>query len=139
MSSPPNTIDPAWPRRPLTLIQRGSLWRQCRNHLAQPSWSSGVHVDYATAIALDNETRPKFFALQAVFWIKLRDFMDIIPQHPHLRDMQFPTRSLIIHEFPFGKGATDNHSGGVPQAAIAGVGRTHEGSPADTSMVNGIQ
>lgn len=65
--------------------------------------------------------------------------MDIVPQHPHLRDMQFPTRPLVMHEFPFGKGATDGQPEEVPQAAVVGAGRMNEGSPPDTSMVNGIQ
>lgn len=130
-------IDSTWPRRSLTLDQRGSLWRQCRSHLAQPLWPSGVYVDYATAIALDNETRPKFFALQTVFWIKLTDFMDIVPQHPHLGDVKFTTRPIVMHEFPFGKGDGEGHPGGVPQVT-ARVGLEKEGSPPDTIMVNGI-
>lgn len=99
-----HTIDSAWARRSLTLNQRGSLWRQCRNQLSQPAWRSGQYVDYATAIALDNESRPKFLALQTVFWIKLTDFMESVPQHPHLRDVKLTTSPVFMHEFPFGKG-----------------------------------
>lgn len=132
-------IDSAWPRHSLTFDQRGSLWRLCRNHLAQPMWPSGRYIDYATAIALDNENRPKFFALQTVFWIQLTDFMEIVPQHPHLRDVKFTTRPMVMHDFSVGKGGRDIEG---PQRedpqAPARVGSEKEGSPQDTPMVNGI-
>ena len=137
-------IDSAWPRPSLPFDQPGKLWRLCRNHLAQPLWPAGRYIDYATAIALDNENRPKFFALQTVFWIQLTDFMEIVPQHPHLRDVKFTTRPMVMHDFSFGKGSRD--SGGRvsegpqredPQAP-ARVGSEKEGSPQDTPMVNGI-
>jgi len=56
------------------------------------------------AFHLDEATRPKFFDLRHVFWIKLSDFMDIVPRHLHLAGLQFPTRAMVLHEFPFGKG-----------------------------------
>lgn len=137
-------IDSSWPRHSLTLHQRGSLWRRFRNHLAQPLWPSGRYIDYATAIALDNENRPKFFALQTVFWIQLTDFMEIVPQHPHLRDVKLPTRPMVMHQFPFGKSDGDGGGDGDgprtedPQAPVTVASETKGGSPPDTTMVNGI-
>jgi hypothetical protein len=129
--------DSAWPRRPATFNQRGSLWRQCRNQLSQSSWPSGTYLDYATAISLDNETRPKFFALQNVFWIQLTDFLHVVAQHPHLQDVKLSTRAMIMHDFPFGKGTSEGHPGGLTPAVCC-VETEKEASVQDTSMVNGI-
>lgn len=65
---------------------------------------SPLHVTWDNAIPLDNETRPKFFALKNVCWIKLQDFMDIVPRHPHLSGIRLQTRPMVMHDFPFGKG-----------------------------------
>ena len=62
---------------------------------------------------LDEETRPKFFALKHVFWIKLSDFMDIVPRHQHLASLQLKTRAMVLHEFPFGRGGTVEMPGDV--------------------------
>ena len=144
--------DSTWPRRDLSLNERGSLWRQFRNALAQPSWPPGVYVDFATAIAMDNEARPKFLAMQPVFWIPLTDFMLVVPQHPHLQDLTILTRPIFMHEFPFGKdaGGAAAHPEAGPQAAAAAAPPTQvmeekkkeeepENSAPDTTMVNGIQ
>ena len=84
--------------------------------------------------------------------------MEIVPQHPHLRDVKFPTRPMVIHQFPFGKSEADGDGGGGgdddgdgnrprtenhPQAperlGSERVGsETKGGSPPDTPMVNGI-
>lgn len=93
----------AWPRLPASLNQRMSLWRQCRNQMSQAQ-RSPLHITWDNAIPLDNETRPKFFALKNVCWIKLQDFMDIVPRHPHLLGIKLHTRPMVMHDFPFGKG-----------------------------------
>ena len=61
---------------------------------------------------LDEDTRPKFFALKHVFWIKLSEFMDIVPRHPHLAGIKLGTRAMVLHEFPFGRGGTWDRPGG---------------------------
>ena len=63
-------------------------------------------------VNLDEETRPKFFALKHVFWIKLSEFMDIVPRHPHLAGIKLGTRAMVLHEFPFGRGGTWDRPGG---------------------------
>ena len=60
---------------------------------------------------LDEETRPKFFALKHVFWIKLSEFMEIVPRHPHLAGIKLGTRAMVLHEFPFGRGGTWDRPG----------------------------
>lgn len=69
------------------------------------SQRSAPHVRSDNFVQLDDETHPKFLALKNIFWIKLGDFMDNVPRHPHLRAVRLNTRAMVIHEFPFGKGA----------------------------------
>ena len=95
----------------------------------------------------------------------MTDFMEIVPQHPHLKDVKFTTRPIVMHEFPFGKveghgeGADAGASAGAGVAVGAGAGdgnghrreevpqalareegleKKEEGTPPDTTMVNGI-
>lgn len=89
------------------------------------------------AYHLDEETRPKFFSLPHVFWIKLTDFIDIVPRYPHLSNLQFTTRAMVLHEYPFGKGgswdrpARSGQEGPVKQEAHSPVINDH--------MMNGIR
>lgn len=88
---------------------QGSLWRQLRNPMSQaipPSLLSPTEV-----YNFDEETRPKFFDLKHVFWIKLSEFMDIVPRHQHLAGIKLGTRAMVLHEFPFGRGATWDRPG----------------------------
>ena len=77
-------------------------------------------LTFKEAVDLDNETKPKFLNLK-VFWIKLSEFMDIVPRHPHLSGISLPTRLIVLHEHPFGKPSTPgvgqghNTQGGSPQ------------------------
>lgn len=77
--------------------------------------------------------------------------MDIVPQHPHLRDVKFPTRPMVIHQFPFGKSEAGGDGGGggggdsnrprtetPPQAPERPGSEIKGGSPPDIPMVNGI-
>ncbi|KAF6237193.1 hypothetical protein HO173_004661 [Letharia columbiana] len=99
----------AWTRFPATMNHQGSLWRQLRNPMSQaipPSLLSPTEV-----YNFDEETRPKFFDLKHVFWIKLSEFMDIVPRHQHLAGIKLGTRAMVLHEFPFGRGATWDRPG----------------------------
>ena len=105
-AKPPDT---AWTRFPASINHHGSLWRQLRNPMSQalpPSFLSPTEV-----YQLDEETRPKFFALRHVFWIKLSEFMEIVPRHPHLAGIKLGTRAMVLHEFPFGRGGTWDRPG----------------------------
>ena len=104
------TADTAWTRFPAPINHHGSLWRQLRNPMSQalpPSFLSPTEV-----YNLDAETRPKFFDLKHVFWIKLSEFMDIVPRHQHLAAIKLGTRPMVLHEFPFGRGGTWDKPGG---------------------------
>ena len=56
-------------------------------------------------IPLDAETRPKFFALHSVFWIRLADFLEAAPRYPHLAAVRLRTRPMLLHEDPWGRGS----------------------------------
>lgn len=117
------SADTAWDRHPATMDQCGSLWRQLRNSMSQKDSPVLTGVD---VIHLDEETRPKFFRLSRhIFWIKLADFLDIVPRHQHLAGLPLLTREIALHEFPFGKGGTWDHPAGaegpVKQEAMSPV------------------
>lgn len=105
-----DTPDTAWTRMPATMNHHGSLWRQLRNPMSQALPSSLLSP--TEVFQLDEETRPKFFALKHVFWIKLSEFMDIVPRHPHLAGIKLGTRAMVLHEHPFGRGGTWDRPGG---------------------------
>ena len=88
---------------------RGSIWRQLRKHLSQ-AIPNALRTP-TEAFQLDEETRPKFFNLPHVFWIKLSDFMDIVPRHQHLGGLQLMTRAMVVHEYPFGNGGSWDRPG----------------------------
>lgn len=113
--------------------------------------SSSVLLSPTELFQLDEETRPKFFALKHVFWIKLADLMDIVPRHPHLAGIKLSTRPMVLHEYPFGRGGTWDRPGGGAGAGGRGGGGEEEvvkqeaaASPVmngngDTGMTNGYR
>lgn len=65
---------------------------------------SPLDLDWSDVIPLDSETRPKFFALESIFWIKLQDFLDVVDGYAHLSGLKMRTRAMIMnHEFVFNK------------------------------------
>ena len=52
------------------------------------------------AVQLDVETHPKFLNLK-VFWIRLTDFMDIVPRYAHLSGIPLPTRAMVLNDVAF--------------------------------------
>ena len=134
-----HTADTAWTRFPATINHHGSLWRQLRNPMSQalpPSLLSPTEV-----YKLDEETRPKFFNLKHVFWIKLSEFMDIVPRHPHLVSIKLGTRAMVLHEFPFGRGGTwDKPGGGGSSSGEEVVKQEAAASPImNGNMTNGYR
>ena len=126
-------LDTAWTRFPATMNHRGSLWRLLRNKMSQAGHDpllSGRDVFH-----LDENTRPKFFNLSHVFWIKLSDFMDIVPRHQHLAGLQLRTRAMVLHEYPFGKGATWDR----PVGAEGTVKHEATSPVTNGNMTNGFQ
>lgn len=79
------------------------------------------------AYNLELETRPKFFALN-IFWIKLSDFMDIVPRHSHLTGLKLTTRDFVL-DWPISEGAMMQNHQGIKEEAGA--------SPPSVNGVNG--
>lgn len=65
--------------------------------------------------------------------------MEIVPRHPHLRDVRLSSRAMVIHEFPFGKGASLEGSGARKAETIKDPeeGKGQEKEPDRESGVNG--
>lgn len=49
---------------------------------------------------LDCETRPKYFEMEHIFWIRLSDFMDLVPHIPHLNGLDLDFLSMHIDPEP---------------------------------------
>ena len=138
-------VDTAWARRPLTLDQRGSLWRQVRNQ------QIGRRIPYPfkapekdLPLAIFAESREKFFeTLQPIFWLRLSDFLSIIPRHPHLTGMNFFLRHMELHLHPFGKGGTwdktepDGYLTVGQKRATEDIRNTAEKRPKPAASTNG--
>ena len=77
------------------------LWRQLRNPMSQNPTPLD-YLGYKEAIELDSETKPKFFDLH-IFWVKLSDFMEVVPRHSHLAGIQLSTRPMAFFGFQFAK------------------------------------
>lgn len=60
-----------------------------------------AYVTLSQAHTLEVETLPKFLNLR-VFWIKLADFMDIVPRHPHLAGTKLIPQDFVLQPFNFG-------------------------------------
>ncbi|KAL8782288.1 MAG: hypothetical protein Q9213_005523 [Squamulea squamosa] len=94
--------DTAWERKELSKAQQQSLWRQVRNQMSQANINP-LTLTMDDVQRLDKETYPKFQALKSLFWIKLSDFMDIVPRHPHLTGILLRKRAMLLHDNPWGK------------------------------------
>ncbi|KAL4896659.1 hypothetical protein BDV59DRAFT_111144 [Aspergillus ambiguus] len=81
----------SWEKREATPTQRMNLWRVTRRMLVQAEDTEFLGSSFEQVMQKDNETRPKYFDMEHVFWVKLSDFMDLVPHIPHLHglDMQF--------------------------------------------------
>ncbi|KAL9592917.1 MAG: hypothetical protein Q9179_006253, partial [Wetmoreana sp. 5 TL-2023] len=122
--------DTAWTRLPLSPSQRQSLWRQVRNQMSQANINP-LTFTWHDAHRLDTETYPKFRDLKSIFWIKLSEFLDIVPRHPHLAGLRLSTRAMVVHEDPWG-----GRKGGEENGLLDGAATNGNGVGA---MVNGFR
>ena len=86
--------DTAWEKRPVTTEWRSRLWRVMRVKLTRCNPPPGERFDLSVHDKEDKAAEKKFFALNHVFWIKLSDFMDIVPRYPHLANVSISTGAL---------------------------------------------
>ncbi|KLJ08313.1 hypothetical protein EMPG_16263 [Blastomyces silverae] len=89
---------PSWERRFATLTQRNNLWRVTRRILVEEGEFNPLTTSYVDVMRKDAETRPKFFAMEHIFWVKYSDFMDLVPHIPHLHELEI--RTLRMHVDP---------------------------------------
>ncbi|KAJ5246130.1 hypothetical protein N7468_001113 [Penicillium chermesinum] len=78
----------SWEKRKATPTQRNNLWRCTRRHLVPSEEIRYRNATFGQIMQLDSETRPKYFGMEHVFWIKLYDFMDLVPHIPHLHTLK---------------------------------------------------
>lgn len=93
-------VDTAWQKRTFTDSQRMSIWRVTRRMLAEAEKPTPLTSNVRTLIAMDEETRVKFFAMEHLFWIKLSDFTDIVPRYPHLAGLTLRTQAAHVESNP---------------------------------------
>ena len=106
-------IDTAWHKRTFTDSQRMSIWRVTRRMLAEAEKPTPLNSNVRALIAMDEETRIKFFAMEHLFWIRLADFMDIVPRYPHLAGLSLRTQPAHI------EGAATSISAGRVEAQLS--------------------
>ncbi|KAL9600556.1 MAG: hypothetical protein Q9219_003102 [cf. Caloplaca sp. 3 TL-2023] len=130
----------AWTRLPLTPGQRQSLWRQVRNQMSQADINP-LTFTWAEAIEMDQGTHPKFIGLKSMFWVKLAEFLDIVPRHPHLAGLKLRTRPMVLHEHPWGPGGRppgESGGGGGGGGDDGGGGVVDDGEEKVVAEVGGM-
>ncbi|KAL4881309.1 hypothetical protein BJY04DRAFT_189596 [Aspergillus karnatakaensis] len=85
----------AWEKRDVTPSQRMNLWRVTRRMLVQADDTDFLTASFGQIMQKDSETRSKYFDMEHVFWVKLSDFMDLVPHIPHLHGLDI--RFLKMH------------------------------------------
>ena len=125
--------DTAWEKRPVTTEWLSRLWRVMRVKLTRCNPPAGERFDLSVHDKEDKVTETKFFALNHVFWIKLSDFMDIVPRYPHLANVPISTGALAdtlpIH--PTKNGVSHN---ALPSSDLNG----HHLPQTNGNLTNGI-
>ncbi|KAL8808604.1 MAG: hypothetical protein Q9223_002670 [Gallowayella weberi] len=106
-------------RKDLSKAQRQSLWRQVRNLMSQANINP-LAFSWEEASRLDAETYPKFHDLKSLFWIRLSEFMDIVPRHAHLVGIKLRTRAMVLHDDPWGKRG-GGHENGISHGGGGGL------------------
>ncbi|MCJ1479749.1 Set3 complex subunit with deacetylase activity, meiotic-specific repressor of sporulation proteins [Lambiella insularis] len=114
----------AWTKLPVNESHRFSLWRVLRLKLARFEQPFGEKYDIEADFAMDEETRIKYIALENIFWIRLSEFLDIVPRYPHLANI-----SLTLA--PLGLPKSDPQANGAQSNTASPTGPRH------TPMTNG--
>ncbi|KAJ5364119.1 uncharacterized protein N7496_009832 [Penicillium cataractarum] len=107
----------SWEKRKATTTQRMNLWRCTRRMLVYTDDPRYHNASFGEIMQLDCETRPKYFEMEHVFWIRLSDFMDLVPHIPHLNglDLEF----MSMHLDPEPSAGTSHHTNGSTTGTFA--------------------
>ena len=64
--------DSSWEKRPATPTQKNNLWRVTRRMLVNGDEQDFQTLSFQDVMQMDRETRPKFFAMDHIFWVRVR-------------------------------------------------------------------
>ncbi|KAJ9608512.1 hypothetical protein H2200_007500 [Cladophialophora chaetospira] len=81
-------------KRAVTPHERERLWAVSRNSLAYEYQTNQWNTSIKQAIQREAEERPKFIAMEELFWVKLSDFEDQIFRHPHLAKLNITKQRI---------------------------------------------
>ncbi|KAL2871112.1 putative histone deacetylase complex subunit (Hos4) [Aspergillus lucknowensis] len=114
----------SWEKRDATPQQRMNLWRVTRRMLVQADDTEFLTASFGQIMQKDGETRSKYFGMEHIFWVKLSDFMDLVPHIPHLQGLDIRFLKMHIDQEPSG-----HPSFPLPQANGHIHGPSHADNP----------
>ncbi|KAL1961346.1 hypothetical protein VTO42DRAFT_74 [Malbranchea cinnamomea] len=100
---------PSWEKRQATPTQRTCLWRTTRNILTENDALNPLSATVEEFGARTTANRTKFEAMEHVFWVKLADFMELVPHIPHLQGLNLRLMNIAIDPEPL-----ENHRSTQP-------------------------
>ncbi|KAL2848121.1 hypothetical protein BJY01DRAFT_212312 [Aspergillus pseudoustus] len=113
-----------WEKREATHQQRMNLWRVTRRMLVQADDTEFLTASFGQIMQKDSETRSKYFGMEHVFWVKLTDFMDLVPHIPHLHGLDIRFLKMHVDQAP-----SPNPPSPPPQTNGHINGPSHPGNP----------
>lgn len=128
----------SWEKRQATYTQRLNLWRVTRRILVQGDDVEVPCSSFGEVIQRDGETRPKYFNMEHIFWVKLSDFMDLVPHIPHLNGLDIDFLKMHIDQEPSSR---DDFSKSLDGPKVNGNGYYsdhHEATPTVNGLTNGF-
>ncbi|EXJ63795.1 hypothetical protein A1O7_00130 [Cladophialophora yegresii CBS 114405] len=131
--------------RPVTMHERQRLWSVARNSLSYDVETSHWNTTIKQAIQREEEQRPKFYAMEELFWVKLSDFEDQVFRHPHLANLSIGKQPISLRVMPSrqvnGNGPSPHSPTSLPAFANAKTPQLANGinsHPSPTANGNGF-
>ncbi|KAJ5185206.1 hypothetical protein N7491_006923 [Penicillium cf. griseofulvum] len=90
----------SWEKRKATPTQRVNLWRVTRRMLTHTDDLGFQSSSIGQIMQKDCDTRPKYFEMEHVFWIRLSDFTDLVPHIPHLHGLELQFLNMHVDPEP---------------------------------------
>lgn len=127
----------SWEKRQATYTQRLNLWRVTRRILVQGDDTELPCSSFGEVIQRDGETRPKYFGMEHIFWVRLSDFMDLVPHIPHLNGLDIEFLKMHIDQEP-SHGDFSNPSDGPKVNGNGYYPADHHETAAVNGLTNGF-
>ncbi|PGH08812.1 40S ribosomal protein S12 [Polytolypa hystricis UAMH7299] len=105
---------PSWEKRSATRTQRENLWRVTRRSLIQEGEMNPLTTTFEDINGWVRDTKPKFFAMEHVFWVRLSDFMELVPHIPHLHGLDIRLLKMHIDAEPSEETVGLQQPNGIP-------------------------